>query len=411
MTNPNDHKSQAAYDQINIINSLLNYDLTNICFTILANLDSLTLSNCRLVCHQWRDFIDYNFFNLPRGIEWTRTKIVENALNKDFIPKETIANHEEEMYGIEADQDGVCVSTYSGSISYYEPRTLNHKWTTKLFTALLQHHMTELRVYAVCSDFDDEFTDSHLFILDRKNGLLLKKFESIHQDPIFGVRVFEDQFIATVSCAGQITFHEITKTLNEDTFEINVIKTEKTYTDLPEEVDGYTHLDCEGRKLISGSGIGQLILWDFPTGAKIKTFYCGQVVQHLKMNWPLVATCAESLRLDPGIKLFNIETETLIRHLFFDQCVSHVTFNKSMMLATGITRIAPISENEPTISKTHKIWRLDEVFDDSIDEEDLQYRELYSNSIDNGKTESSAILGSDVITTENNVLIKRAFWP
>ena len=82
-----------------------------------------------------------------------------------------------------------------------------------------------------------------------------------------------------------------------------------------------------------------------------------------------------------------------------------------MMLATGITRIAPISENEPTISKTHKIWRLDEVFDDSIDEEDLQYRELYSNSIDNGKTESSAILGSDVITTENNVLIRRAFWP
>ena len=129
------------------------------------------------------------------------------------------------------------------------------------------------------------------------------------------------------------------------------------------------------------------------------------------MNWPLVATCAESLRLDQGIKLFNIETETLIRHLFFDQCVSHVTFNKSMMLATGITRIAPISENKPTISKTHKIWRLDEVFDDSIDEEDLQYRELYSNSIDNGKTESSAILGSDVITTENNVLIRRTFWP
>ena len=138
MTNSIDYKCEAAYDQINIINSLLDYDLTRICFKIFCNLDSLSLSNCRLVCHQWRDFIDYNFFNLPRGIEWTRSKIIKNALNKDFTPKETFANHEEEMYGIEADQNGVCITTYSGSISYYEPRTLKHKWTMKVFTALVQ---------------------------------------------------------------------------------------------------------------------------------------------------------------------------------------------------------------------------------------------------------------------------------
>ena len=127
--NSNDHESnqEAKHDQFNVINSLLNQDLTRICFDIFCHLDTLSLSNSRLVCQQWKDFIDYNFFDLPRGQKWIRSKIVENILNKDYFAKETIVNHDEEMYGIEADQNGICVTTYTGSISYYESRTLTHK--------------------------------------------------------------------------------------------------------------------------------------------------------------------------------------------------------------------------------------------------------------------------------------------
>ena len=98
--NSNDHESnqEAKHDQFNVINSLLNQDLTRICFDIFCHLDTLSLSNSRLVCQQWKDFIDYNFFDLPRGQKWIRSKIVENVLNQDYVPKETIVNHEEEIF-------------------------------------------------------------------------------------------------------------------------------------------------------------------------------------------------------------------------------------------------------------------------------------------------------------------------
>ena len=145
--------------------------------------------------------------------------------------------------------------------------------------------------------------------------------------------------------------------------------------------------------------------------AKIKTFDCQQEVQYLKMNWLYVATTAASLRLDQGIKIFEIEKEALIRHLIPDQYVSHVTFNKSIILATGIATIEVNDENQLEIITTHKFWSLDEVFDKTLETKDLQCHELNSNSNNNSKMESSAILGSDVITTENKFIIQRSFWP
>ena len=145
--------------------------------------------------------------------------------------------------------------------------------------------------------------------------------------------------------------------------------------------------------------------------SKIKAFESQQDVQYLKMNWPYVARTAGSLRLDQGIKLFDIEKETLIRHLIPDQYVSHVTFNKSIILATGIATIEVNDENQLEIITTHKFWSLDDIFDDSIETKDLKWLELNSNSNNNSKMESSAILGSDVITTENKIIIQRSFWP
>ena len=49
------------------IGLLLDYDLIEICFKIFSHLDGKSLANCRLVCHMWNSFIDFHFFEKPKG--------------------------------------------------------------------------------------------------------------------------------------------------------------------------------------------------------------------------------------------------------------------------------------------------------------------------------------------------------
>ena len=49
------------------IGLLLDYDLIEISFKIFSHLDGKSLANCRLVCHTWNSFIDFHFFEKPKG--------------------------------------------------------------------------------------------------------------------------------------------------------------------------------------------------------------------------------------------------------------------------------------------------------------------------------------------------------
>ena len=125
----------------NIFDLLLNRDLTELCYDVFENLNSESLTNCRLVCHQWKDFIDYHFYKLPKGQKCLQKKLTSNILNENYEAKIKTVKHKEELFAIVADEDGVCISTMAGSVSSYKLKTLEHIWTLKLCHFMVQHCM------------------------------------------------------------------------------------------------------------------------------------------------------------------------------------------------------------------------------------------------------------------------------
>ena len=84
----------------NIFDLLLNRDLTGLCYDIFENLNSESLTNCRLVCHQWKEFIDYHFYKLPKGKKCLQNKLTSNILNKNYEAKIKTVQHKEELFAI-----------------------------------------------------------------------------------------------------------------------------------------------------------------------------------------------------------------------------------------------------------------------------------------------------------------------
>ena len=94
-------------DSKDFIQLLLNCDLTGICFDIFSHLDSKSFANCRLVNQQWKNFIDYYFFNLPKGRNWIKKTIAENVLDEKYQHKTDILEHEDKLFALVADEDSV----------------------------------------------------------------------------------------------------------------------------------------------------------------------------------------------------------------------------------------------------------------------------------------------------------------
>ena len=101
-----------------IIELLLQRDMTNLCFQIYDELDSKSLTNCRLVCHSWRNFIDHFFYELPKGKACLKRKLYRNFFDDDYVPTTktiTLDDDDEDdgssIYDIQADKSGICVST------------------------------------------------------------------------------------------------------------------------------------------------------------------------------------------------------------------------------------------------------------------------------------------------------------
>ena len=90
--------------KMDIIEQLLQRDLTDICFQILSHLDSETFGNCRLVCQLWNQFIEHYFYNFPKGQEWLKQKLVSNFLNETYQPKEDKVISKRCIADIKADQ-------------------------------------------------------------------------------------------------------------------------------------------------------------------------------------------------------------------------------------------------------------------------------------------------------------------
>ena len=72
---------------MDIIEKLLNHDLTTLCFYIFSSLDSKSFANCRLVCHCWKNYLDYQFYEANVGKKCLQDKLKNNFLNDCYQPK------------------------------------------------------------------------------------------------------------------------------------------------------------------------------------------------------------------------------------------------------------------------------------------------------------------------------------
>ena len=118
----------------------------------------------------------------------------------------------------------------------------------------------------------------------------------------------------TADKCGTIKFHRVNDDINEPNTVIKIFE-EETY-----QVRGFTHLDSHGDKLISGSSSGEVIAWDFQTGAHLHSIQSDIQIMSLRVKWPIVVICTFSFTDDDkkkGIKLFDIEKECLIRLVYY----------------------------------------------------------------------------------------------
>ena len=417
-----------------IIESLLNLDLTFLCSEIFSQLDSKSLTNCKLTCHQWKNFIDQNFLRLPRGKRWTKTQLRTNLLNHDYSPRIKVKDHKEELYGVMADKDGVCVSTKQGTLTYYDLDLTTEIWDLKLSSEWIQHCMNSDNVFAVDSRSEMELPmidgRSNVSVIDRKNGKLIHRISNKY--PMYAIRTFKN-ILATGDISGVIRFYQIIpiKECSGEDEEKMLLFFKKS-----KQTTNIAHLDNDNDRLVSGDEDGEIVAWDFQIGSKLGTVQSDQNINIIKVKWPMVITCSFVNR---GIKIFNMESLTLINCIDVHSA-SDVNIIQNVLIVAGEVKDR---NSQIYTSLGHTFWNLTELIspDERKDMEIVQQNrkiDLYNkepclrqcgtmvafhgcfwnfphcNGTDLHKrasTNLSAVYGSDVFITENKVLVKRSFWP
>ena len=115
-----------------IIKLMLQKNLINLCFDVFAQLDSKSIANSRLVCQNWKNFIDEELFNSRKGKLCIQQKITANILNENFLPRirkfrlPKINGHRIEVKGMEVDEKNICIYVTQNT-SKVVHRILYHK--------------------------------------------------------------------------------------------------------------------------------------------------------------------------------------------------------------------------------------------------------------------------------------------
>ena len=383
-----------------IIERLLLRDLTRLCFQIFQQMDSKTFANSRLVCQIWRTFIDHQFFELPKGKQCLQEKITSNYLNKNYAPRIETVVCETSLFDIQTDDKGICVSTTNGSVSNFELcGKMKLLWQIQLCDESIQLCMNKEKVFVVTSN-----AIGHIFIINRTDGKLLQTHLNAHSYSIYGVRVFQDRILATAGSRGTIKFFSIH---DVDENSITLMREETIY-----RRNGFTHLDNDGDKLVSGSVSGDVMAWDFRTGTKIREICSKQRIMSLNVRWPLVVTCTIDRSNDDemkGIKLFDMEKKVLVRHI---KCCCDYATNVRIH-----GQILMVCEDDFAFSDNQskrtalRFWNLNQLLNADIKIENVSNRTIRTFPKPSNGLQICSISGSAVITTEGNQFRKRSFWP
>ena len=387
-------------EKLDFIENLLKRDLTRLCFEIFRHLDSSSLVNCKLVCHSWKDFINYHFYQSPKGKKCLSQKLAQNYLNPNYEPKTLKIKLEtnEKLFAVVADKQSVCVTTLNGSVINYKFHTLELLWELKVCDQDLQHCMSEDRVFAVTSITPD--FGNHVYIIDRSRGIVTNELANVHIGGILGVQVYQNNILATADNSGTLKFHEI-----------DIKNEEPKLKHEHSGFHGFTHLDQEEDVLVSGSGQGEIIAWDFKTCQKICEVQSHLPIMTLRVKWPLVVACTTDLNHEKnfiGVKLFNFETEALVRHIPCGYATDVDIKGETLFICGSYLSY----RHSDLMNNAHQFWSLSQLLDQSLKLDQVQNREIRTKpEIPLDATRICANVGSDFVTTDGYFLVQRSFWP
>ena len=380
--------------------------------------------NVLLVCYNWKEFIDYQFYELPKGQKWIKQKLISNFLKEDYVPREERLIFSNEIIAIEADEDNLCVLTSTSNsnvfLSYFDITALDTPiWSLNINdlnikssdnnSAKLEILLNKQRVFV----YTLRNPDLHVvYIIDRSHGELLCEIEPRTDFHLVGVRQFENRILAIAS-------YEILELYAIDDIQnINVIFKYYTYDIFQQRHDIYdvVGIMSDGDKLVSristpGNEYDQFTAYDFNTGKKLHTIQnVGSNIISMEVHWPLVLITTvhfDGTKINKNLKIFNMEYETVIKCIEFpDMCIK------------GIISGIVIFENDR--ESVLKFWSLEEIINNSIPVKEMETRKLrLPNVLNEGLSNCGrfAISPSCVFSSacneqfDNVILVKNCFWP
>ena len=413
----------------NIIALLLEKDLTRICFKIFSHLDCDSFCNARLVCHGWKDFIDYQFYELPNGIKWRNEKLVSNFLNEDFIPREEKIHISQKIYSSQADEKNIFISTVHradlnifGCISNYEFHSLKLVWNLKLkeFVDSQNLYLNNDRLFG---QFRCKSGFDCIYIIDRALGKVLHKIgdiflmnERFSQLCILDCKVLAFSYGFAMSIYNIEDIDSISKSFFSNRpyiiFEDSVYKSFGILDFERIQNDG-DKLICQVRQIYDNGTRVKFIARNFKTGEKICEIQDeAPKIDGFSVHWPYLIYMRINQEIGGnGIRIFDMEKETLIKYVEWNIVPDY----RSPVLEIKGKII--LLQSEKSEIGSYQIETRFLSFEDVMNEKmsKIEMEKLSSRQIDAVPTNypnypKYFIVGNCVLRVSTNDIVKRSYW-
>ena len=399
-----------------IIKLLLEKDMTHICFNILSRLDSKSFTNCRLVCHKWKDYIDYQFYETPKGKLWIINKLTSNYFDVNFTPTEEKINFQVRIIDFVADDSSICVLTHNDDFYFdihsYNLHSFKKNWSFNNSNYIKEDTFQEL--YSVEGDLIDYeialnkkrlylYTSkkvAHIYIIDSNNGLLLHKlcnvFPNAEEETILDVIDYENSILVTCSVSGQLIFFDV----NDFQSETQILYQENVGTDSLQKLDKNILFSVSNEDIIS---------WNLDTRDREELkFHLGFFILQFEVKTPylFLISCDE----DHSLMVYNIVQKKLIKQIDFKSFIEHIFIVRNLFFILECE-----NENEDDLSKNYENELSVFLYHEIVNEtSSLTYNEMTSRKIKIiSNRHDFKVHGICVLTSERSskYIVKRSFWP
>ena len=406
-----ENEEEMKMNKRDFLKLLLEKDMTHICFDILSKLDSKSFTNCRLVSHQWKEFIDYQFYETRKGQQWIENRLTYNYFDENFTPGEKRINLQERVITMTADDFSICVFTEGDhyvDIHSYDFHSLKRNWSfNELNDFIEEDSFEELNSY---DDFGLVLNKKRLYVFSEKkvaniyiidNGLLFHKLCDVFlkaEDTICDVIDFDNSILAACCSAGQLIIFDVKnhrrkpKKLYEENIGIDPI------------------LRSEDNNLYSASFNNIITGYDMDARNKAHILKLTSPIWHFLVKYPyiFIVLYEESNCL----MVFTMEEYKFIKRIEFKSLIYDIDIARNMLFILE-------SEEEKDEFEELSFFLFDEIVAEIADgTHSVKYDKMTTRKIEI-RTEDCPIFDSSCILfcessdngEETKSIVKRSFWP